>query len=522
MTKKTYFKLYFGIFACLMLTFSVMPLMGDDMTFYAKTNGMGIGDIFSYAFSYGNGRLLGNAAILLILKNTLVRAGAKALVLTGITYFTAKLCEIETLPGKILTAVIIIFSGNTYIAQIYTWSAGFTNYAVPVFMLLFILYIIKSCNRRTGLSAAVLCAVVFVLGTASQLFSENTTVFNVILAAFTVYVSAKTSGKTVRPLPLTYLLSTVCGAILMYYIPYMSHTVDKIEWYRDTSLKSIKSIFSMAAGNFTQILYGVSQLAILWAVLSICLILQIKRSERQPVKKRTRNFVFGVLCAFPLFIFASFVMYDYLEFVTYSYSFGITALTAVYILVVFIVLCRWLPAELRRTCISLFLLTVVSLVPLLAVKPIGIRTFYISFIVMVCLSLYLVKNTAPLIPSDGYETLIKKTSCVALSVLMFVSFYIYAETGYSHYLRDRYIRAQIEAGETIVHIPPILHKTMVFNADKIYQDEGLPAIYYRDEPGDVDFIVEHSFRGWYEQYYEEEEAQTDEQNTDVVQDDTLN
>lgn len=296
----------------------------------------------------------------------------------------------------------------------------------------------------------------------------------------------------------------------MYLIPVFSQTSEKMNSYRAVSFDYPEEILKTALGNFTYILYSISQLSVIWVVLSVSLIIICKNSPKlSATKKRSRNFVFGTLVSYPVFTFASLVLYNYSVDATEFQSFVISVFAVIYLVTVFAVICKWIPDDKRKTAVTLFILIAVSVAPLLAVSPIGIRTTYSGYMLTVILSLYLAKNAAELLHPVRLEAFTRKASCVVLCSVMCVVTIIYSECTYSSYVRDEYIRSEIDAGATEIHIPPVMHRNMIYGANKIYKTEGLPSLYYRDEPGDVTFILESNFGDWYNEYYDTKEEQQD-------------
>ena len=129
------------------------PLVCDDMTF-SMMAGAKLPSILRSALNQGSGRLLGNFLGYLV-SFGLFTIIEKTFVWMGIINLFIFLAGSKNLLFNSLTAVILVYPCDSIFSQVYAWNSGFQNYAVPVFVILFDLLLIKAFFKAEKKAAEV-------------------------------------------------------------------------------------------------------------------------------------------------------------------------------------------------------------------------------------------------------------------------------------------------------------------------------------------------------------------------------
>ena len=70
------------------------PLTGDDR-YFQSLNVLSVGKMIQYLKAFGNGRYLGNLAVVLLVNNKMLRVMVKTICIVGIWVNLVYLCELE-------------------------------------------------------------------------------------------------------------------------------------------------------------------------------------------------------------------------------------------------------------------------------------------------------------------------------------------------------------------------------------------------------------------------------------------
>lgn len=459
------------------------PMSYDDYEF-AALPASSLQEIVKFCLSYGNGRLLGNIGVVLMLQSPLLSALAKALVLAGFVYLLPTVLGLTDPIAFGLTFLLIAATDSSLFAQTITWTSGFQNYLPPIFLSLLILYLLEKYSKYRGkLSHFLLCAVIFLLSVAAQLFVEHSCVIHVALALVTVVKASTDPKKQGRVPSWLFLLGSILGLALMLWIPkafYLegNHT----EGYRSAHFESLTALVFCVARNFLRLTnhyFGLLGLPLCAGALISVFFTASARSSRAN----------RLMTLLPL-LSGGFMLVNVL-FDSYGWYAEPALLHQVLAMVaVLIPLGVWILALLGETDalfrnreLTLLLLAMFSLAPLLVLTPIHIRVVYhsqifVSMAFLLSASRFLAQVT------ESRRRTIEKVLLAAAGCVCLCLGSVFLSIHSMNQMRDRYIRQELAQGaETIetFRIP--------FDYVHEYTDPCMNLYYYRHEPKDVSFEI---------------------------------
>ena len=480
------------------------PLVCDDMTF-SMMAGAKLPAILRSALNQGNGRLLGNFLGYLV-SFRLFTIIEKTFVWMGIINLFIFLAGSKNLLFNSLTAIILIYPCDSIFSQVYAWNSGFQNYAVPVFVILFDLLLIKAfVKARKKFTEAIILILLFITAFGGQFFSENSSLFAVCLAVFIVIASAlNTTGKGVV-CGIIYFVSVLSGFILMMTYPHILGTSQKISGYRSYPA-SFSSLLSTAAKNYRAVANDFSGYFLLWIVLSASFIFLISTVLSSYYGGRKRKYIFPavklVLIIYPVFsVFYGIVMKQTITFPRNYLKNAQCILLFVYALAVIftsILLIAGKKVEFKYKISAMAVFSgVISAAPLLAVSPIGARTFFIPYICFLFAGLFSLKYL--------FENKIKlkENSLFCLSAAVLCCFtavlgMALADNKYCSSVRISYLKNNIEQGETSITLPLLPHENLVHEDDNI----SAWSFYIKNTYDKTDIELDFTdWNTWYSDYY---------------------
>lgn len=434
---------YMLIFVVISLAFFFMIPQSDVFLFARATQG-DFSSVLQHALYYGNGRLLGNIigmffsnwfnyaflvvalglVCLVVLINTLIFSNNKYMIFP--------------------IAILVAFPSSNMMGETYYLFASFCNFVLPcVFILLSICLLQKVLNntekkwRRVFLNTA-LC----MSGMISCLFSENTTAVVVALAVLQL-IYTFLCRENIRLSQWIYLISTFIGAFFMLAVPRITASSQKMQHYRGFEIS-----LSRVVANFAKFSEVICNLTIVVAIVSIALIyLCIKKTN---INSKIKALMISFFIVFDI---ASIVLSDF-EFEDLYISrvnFASMFLVSVYLIFAVGVIINITEKALRFKLIFLGVLLASSIAPMMIVTQYGYRTYYITMIVLIVFSLYVLKPV--LLNSDIMCRLIKSKEIITSStycsaaIFVFLGMFCFAQTVYNfdfYVVRTNMIREQIE------------------------------------------------------------------------------
>lgn len=488
------------------------PLTGDDLFFKGITFGS-FSDALNYGLTFGNGRILGNIGIVYLVHNDLLRILVKAFCLLGIIYFSGKLCNIKSVPGYAAITLIVFGVSSQIFSETISWTAGFQNYVTPVCLTLICLTIIKylyeNAPHKRRLIRVFLYVLLCVIAFASQLYAENSTVFQCILAVVLVICIRKFTKKF-NMAAILYAVFSILGAAVMFLVPSLYGVADKLDEYRGTA-HGITGLLSTAVQNI-RVLSGIMILSfVLFFFLSAACLLTIRKCKAPWMGKWKKIFQF-VLILTPMYALFHSLLID--KWVLPDFYIKIVfdlILLLCYFAVVFAVILSLPKSREKIYLIIIYLSGFVATAPLLAVSPVGARLVFLPYLCFTLFALYFIKylHAEQLIglPANRLKTAgtAGVAACLALMLVLCLCF---TNVRYVDTLRTSYIEEQMERHASEITIPMLPSNSLVHNDTVTHNTYD--RYYFYDKPGDIDFYV-MDYSIWLENY---KKAGTEYENSD--------
>lgn len=487
------------IFLIFLFVFAIMlcaPKSYDDFEFSDVAQGS-FRDILDFSLRYGNGRFLGNLCGVVIQRSPVLAAGVKALTLTGLICLMPLVLGYRSPAALGGSFLLLVGMEPGLFAQSITWNSGFGNFVPPAVLSILVVYLLQHYPQGPGQAGrkALACLAILLLGAASQLYAEHSTLVNIALA-LVVLVKVCHDRKRGLLLPaVLFFLATLTGGGLMVLIPKIfARTSSHTDGYRAIHLYSLFDTLFCCARNFLRLSNQYCGLS----GLPVCLgaIFTVRRTAPRRSEKANT-------CLLTLSALSGGYMLLTRLMGSNSWSGDMALLQhALEACVVATPLAIWIIALFSETDklyrdrqLALLGLALFSLAPLLVVHPIGFRVQFHSyvFVIMACL-LSCMPQTAAWSPKmRSASGIALRGACLLLALCMCVMFFSIHTMDRA---RNNHIRQQMEAGAEEIFIfrfpYPYIHDS---------RDACLGMYFYYDEPMDITFPV-LSFDIWQDQYWD--------------------
>lgn len=213
--------LLFGtcVFVIIFLIMWFSPYASDDIEF--KVLGLrSFGEIAKNALYYGSGRLLGNISVFYLVNNRLAGCIVRAASIALIIVFLPCLTGMKTILGYSLSFLLVLTINAKIFGQVFSWASGFSNYAFPILLGLFVLILLDivekdDCKKAVRIFGVIL---IFVFGSCAQLFVENTSSTFVVLSGAMLCNGIWRKQRFIAS-RLAWVISAFVGMIVMLLIP---------------------------------------------------------------------------------------------------------------------------------------------------------------------------------------------------------------------------------------------------------------------------------------------------------------
>lgn len=411
-------------------------------------------ELMKRGFANYNGRYLGDLLALAITRSVLV----KTLVMAGVVVLSLHTVEANLLRGAdrrssghrflLLCAVVLLLAlPRTLYAQSYGWPAAFVNFVPPAPLLLLYFNWTESlylpgtqpgCTRTQALLAVP-------LGLATQLFSEHTTLFALLYAAW-VLLFALIRRKKICAAYVTYFLSVLAGAAVMF-----SNEVYLRSVLQHTGYKKIHLSLSLMYRQFAEQILGPLFLDnwLLNTLIAAVLILCIVRAHRKTAADTLPALVlcgYSLYCIwhkiYPSWVFAGNTSLNQLIEIGISFLFFVSVLSCVW---------RYVSPGERLGILILYVSSCVMSAPLMAADPVGARCFYVSYLFQAMALLKITKYLLGTQTADLYYPM-WIAGCAA-AVLCVVYVRMFSLIGATDRTRAELIRTAVEQEAESVTLP---------------------------------------------------------------------
>lgn len=490
--KYVFILLFFIMFSALAFLF---PVTGDDYGW-----GSGFGErLIREGFKDYNGRYLGNLLVLALTRARFFTPFFISFVICAIVYVVYMLSGGENIEALYMTGALILLVSSMF-RQVYSWVSGFSNYVPSVLLLLLFLYMAEKCFKQPDLKATRSSYVFAVLiGVSVQLFMEHTTIYCLAVSLFLV-IAWRIRHKKYNSLLLTFFFSCLAGAIIMFSNGAYLKILNKDDSYRSFASNDggLLAMVSDIAGAFCERISEIMYKSCYASVAAVCVLSVILILKSAKLKKHLLS---GVLLIIG-FVFSGSWLPVYLGIKAFT---GITrkqmlfiftpavivfAISLLLTILIFVKI-----SDIKRRLLFFFVSAAVSFCPLLCVKPVGPRCFYL-FNIFIILSANEILSAIISTNADGRLLFIpiKKTvgyTGIALCVMAFVAFFIiYGKIIKVYNHRMEYIITQAEKGEKEIYAPRLPLRQFVWDADPPCSNRDRFSRFcdYFNLPGDIKII----------------------------------
>lgn len=370
--------MYLLIFLFFALCAYNFPLTGDDLNWAGH-----FGDTYfkEGIYKYYDGRYLGDFFIIIMTRNLFFKIFIFSTVCTVLLYLINLLTERKNILVMLSSFLIILLVPKTIFAQIFGWSAGFVNYVPSILLPLLYIYLLKtnfnklSQNRHLDVKLALFLIVPSILG---QFFAEHVTVYNVLLAFITI-LYAFIKYKKIFFTNLSFLFSSLIGAVLMFMNDAYSKIATKDDAYRSMGL-SLKKFYDVAAKDINHYLFFDNSILVLLLSLAGLLIIWKNNHLVSSKQQKYSTMIFSIIfIIYPLYTPILVTNFNIFPFGNYYFLFSLF-LSAVFYLGLIYISSVFLIGQDRILALLYLLSALVLAAPFLVVSPMGPRCFFASYV----------------------------------------------------------------------------------------------------------------------------------------------
>lgn len=493
--------LMFIITVLLILSY-YFPIVGDDWADLMEniSTPKRLGAQIYREWSSLNGRVLGNTLALVFGHYKILRAIVKSIMTFLIIVFVSKNSNFKKYDEYLFAFIFILALPSPFFRQTYAWSAGFFNYVVPVMVIIIYTYVVRNIFVGTEIQGSVPKVILCILlGICSQLFVENITIYTIIMAA-TLFIVDKVINKKTSKLTASYLIGTIIGAWIMFTSPVYGSLANKSDGYRTlpNSIAGLIDVFRDNYQEFSKCLISNNYILLISLSIGIITLIIIYGKSNNKKINYLRIINIAIILGIDVYYVCSTKFFS--EYFNIAGSLKAMLLDVlicgIFFMVVLVSLIIFIKDKLyRNKSIFFWISAFLSVGPMLFVKPIGPRCFYISYIFMVIV-LCLIKGYINSNKGNSNNNIFK-ISLVLISI--FISIYyvrIYNQIHIIETERNVYIEECMNAKETEIYVPRFDYDKHIHEPE----DDKISKKYNYNKAGDIKFIY-ISYNDWKEQYY---------------------
>lgn len=371
------------MFIVLTIICYMFPYTHDD---WAWGTSIGLDRLNSLFYNY-NGRWLGNLLVILLTRSRVLRALVISTILSLIVYMIKKNVSFKNNCSKYILISLLLLMPVNIIAQSVAWTAGFTNYVIPVLIVLIFMYLNRNIfsNDEIKISNKLIIPLLL-LGFSCSLFMEHMTIYNVLLSICVVLYFLIAKKKMIWA-NLAYSIGSIAGTILMFSNGAYHAVVNSQDTYRSIEQGNI---FARALNVYFNSFYKLfiqnnTVLNLFIGIVCICLIYKYLQKNKDTLSKIIKALIYSVSFIIVLYISYSLFIkvmgnsYIFSNKVLDRYLEGIMVI--LYYIATFITIFVCIDDKKRKYRLLFELISVVIIsAPLLIVTPIGPRCFFPTYV----------------------------------------------------------------------------------------------------------------------------------------------
>jgi len=405
-----------------------------------------------------NGRWISNILVILLTRSRILKTIVTGTIILIIVKLMNKLVDSKSKSLAYMISILLLLMPYKMFAQTMTWTSGFTNYVVPIALLLLYLLINKNIFEEKIKNRKIYIIPMIIFGFIISLFMENITIYNLILGIFLLFCELFRKKK-LNLTNLGYVIGSIAGAILMFSNTAYTNIVAKGTdgFYR--SLETQNIIFQVISKYFSTIYSHVIRnnlvIMLVLSALSILLIYKYfkKNKKISNIKKDLLQISLAIIITYVVYLIFMCVGNSHNIFISSVIKKIIEGLmSAFFALAIICTLFITIEDKNKKIKILFYIVSIVLMVaPLFLVTPISERMFYciyVFFILIACeIITYLFKE----------KTIINSENILIFITLILIIFYtiIFGSIYRIETIRDNYIEEIKDTQEEYVILPKL-------------------------------------------------------------------
>lgn len=395
------------------------PLTGDDWTWQSQR---GLDRLKNYFENY-NGRYLSNILEIILVRSEWLRIIFQGIISAALVYFTVKSTTKKITVATSLLALILILTIPIQVyAQTFGWTAGYVNYVVSIVAILIYISIVSNIFKKEEPKYKKITIIaVALIGFCTQLLVEHMTLF-AVYTAILVVIWAKLKYKKFFAVHISYLVSTLVGAVVMFSNgAYLNVFLGKDTYREISDATLIEKIITIYSGNMHRYIFENNTWIVLFVSIVGVLVFEKYQAKSLSMKilKKIAVFYFYIYSILVLLGRVPAVQENYIEFEGF-YS----ILSIVYF--IFLCLIPFAIADKATKIYSWYLLSGVVLLsaPFIFIAPYGPRCAVASILFLLLFGMKLL-DYLNLEYSWSFSKLTKPLLALSVVVVLYLGANLY-------------------------------------------------------------------------------------------------
>ena len=448
------------IYALLFIVFIFNFFDTDDYSMQGFVSSATLLKGLDFSIHYGNGRFIGNLALYYFNCFPMIRIVAKPLVLTVMILCMFYVFDINKFWMKATTALLIILPSSGFYAKCYSSNPCIMNYVAPLTNVFVCFALMKFIGQKRRKNNIIFYVFLLIASICMQFYSENSTIIFMTTAIFLVIYGIVVNKKIIVE-KAVFLIGGLIGTVLMFTVPnHISYSV--IDEKTMDSYRHIIINVPYAVGVVAKFAEYFSTAAV-WIAIFGAVITCIIVKESPNDKLKPWHIVFAAV--YPLVC----VLYKFIQTeeakVISSVKLFLMILMFSFLLNALIIIFRFIKDN-RTKAYSIFLIfaLAMSVGMFMILNQHGYRTFYLSLIIFVSLTLYLANYLIKKYNIELNANKLKIVTVSAVAVLLCIGILLPLQTiqNYDVFaMRQEYVDEKISQGEKQIYVPKVPNKSLV-------------------------------------------------------------
>lgn len=344
------------------------PVLHDDLLHGSLPFGLNF-------MPHVNGRYLGNFFGVVLAGSLVLRVIIKSLVILLIIFLSKKILKIKDNIYLLMFISLILFMPKEMFREIIPFTAGFSNYVIPIVGILFIIY--SHFTNKINKNNIYIIILFFLVGIFNSLFAEHIAIFNLILAIYLIlYYYLKT--KKINCRYLAYFIGSLVGIILMFTNPTYLVAASGEDTYRafSTFQEILQKPWAILRAAFFH------NYIMNFSLIFLGIFLYNKTKEKNYLTK----FVISFILLFGFYSLIKLFNLDIEILVNYTKHFEALLVFTFFLSLGYLVYISKVLTKSQLYRVSFYAISIITnLAPLVMVSPLGPRCYIMPYILMIIL-----------------------------------------------------------------------------------------------------------------------------------------